>query len=279
MQRPAFQTNHPSTAMTATEAPVIAITPKEQQLSLHERIEAWVPSLRNVSITKLDSEIGERLHRVGLVAQFLSVFVDHACTGLDPHLPRVNGTLGAGPQSLYVSLILERDPILQRVIQEGRTISGTLTEQANWLRQHTRNTEVMCTWLERVAMGRITHLSVIPARGWLCRGAIYAFHAQAPTEMELFTLSYAAQRLAQAMELRDRPYLEQLLNLKFTAREADILRAGLRGEADESIAKRLDLSVDAIRYYFKKFKHRVPATIGHMKPRELARVLHQLGKL
>jgi hypothetical protein len=31
--------------------------------------------------------------------------------------------------------------------------------------------------------------------------------------------------------------------------------------------------------YFKKFKHRVPPVIGHMKPRDLARVMHQLDKL
>ena len=67
--------------------------------------------------------------------------------------------------------------------------------------------------------------------------------------------------------------------MRFTARELDVLRAGLKGAADEEIAARLGLSIDAIRYYFKKFKHRAPPILGHLKPRELARILHQLGKL
>jgi DNA-binding NarL/FixJ family response regulator len=79
--------------------------------------------------------------------------------------------------------------------------------------------------------------------------------------------------------MRYRPYTAELLAMQFTARELDVLRAGLKGAADDEIAARLGLSVDAIRYYFKKFKHRVPPAIGHLKPRELARILHQLGKL
>jgi hypothetical protein len=35
----------------------------------------------------------------------------------------------------------------------------------------------------------------------------------------------------------------------------------------------------AVENYFKKFKHRVPPAIGHMKPRDLARILHQLDRL
>jgi DNA-binding CsgD family transcriptional regulator len=39
--------------------------------------------------------------------------------------------------------------------------------------------------------------------------------------------------------------------LQFTAREIDVLRAGLKGAGDDEIAARLGLSIDAIRYYFK----------------------------
>ena len=49
--------------------------------------------------------------------------------------------------------------------------------------------------------------------------------------------------------------------------------------AQSQIAASLGLTVDAIRYYFKKFKHRVPVEIGHLKPRDLSRILHHLGKL
>jgi DNA-binding NarL/FixJ family response regulator len=94
-------------------------------------------------------------------------------------------------------------------------------------------------------------LAVVPARGWLSRGALFVFFAQRPAESSVFALFYAAQRLAVALEMRYRPYIAELLTMQFTARELDVLRAGLKGAGDEEIAGRLDLSVDAIRYYFK----------------------------
>ena len=104
-------------------------------------------------------------------------------------------------------------------------------------------------------------------------------HKIAPAEAEVLALFYAAQRLAVTLELRDRPFIADLMAMRFSAREVDVLRAGLKGSADEQIAAWLGLSVDAIRYYFKKFKNRVPPVIGHLKPRDLARILHQLDRL
>jgi len=82
-----------------------------------------------------------------------------------------------------------------------------------------------------------------------------------------------------ALELRYRPYTAQLLALRLTAREREVLQDGLRGRADRQIAQRLGLSTDAIRYYFSRLKRRVPCAVRHLKPRELARVLHQLGTI
>ena len=246
---------------------------------LRDRIDAGITSLRTLSGPRLDAELGDRLRRFAPLSRVLCVFQDHACSGLDVHAPRVHGDVGQELLKLYSALIVERDPMLQRAIQEGRPITGTIDEHVVWLRQNTRNADVLCAWLDRFETAGERFLAVIPAKGWLSRGALYVFHADPLDDAVLFTLGYAAQRLAQALELRDRPYLSDLLNLRFTAREGDVLRAGLRGEADESIGARLGLSVDAIRYYFKKFKHRVPVAIGHLKPRELARILNQLGKL
>jgi DNA-binding CsgD family transcriptional regulator len=131
----------------------------------------------------------------------------------------------------------------------------------------------------RNGAGGARHLSVLPARGRLSRATLYVFSDHAPDDAQVLALFYAAQRLAVTLELRHRPFIAELLAMRFTPREADVLRAGLKGSADEQIAAWLGLSVDAIRYYFKKFKHRVPPVIGHLKPRDLARVLNHLDKL
>jgi hypothetical protein len=154
-----------------------------------------------------------------------------------------------------------------------------VAQHAAWVRAHLRHADTVVAWLERNGGGGARELAVLPARGRLTRATLYVFSARAPTDAEVFALFYAAQRLAVTLELRHRPYIAELMAMRFTPREADVLRAGLKGSADEQIAAWLGLSVDAIRYYFKKFKHRVPPVIGHLKPRELARVMHHLDKL
>jgi hypothetical protein len=248
-------------------------------VALRQKIDEWILPLRSVGQTRLDVEIGERLRRVAPLQLCLCVLTDHGCAGLEALAPRLHGTLPADLRRLYASLIVERDPLLTRATQEWCTLMGSIEEHCAWLRDHTRNADVIRAWLARVGAFGAAHLAVVPARGWLSRGAVFAFHEQRPRDAEVFALFYAAQRLAVTLELRERPYLAELLAMRFTARELDVLRAGLRGAPDDEIASRLGLSVDAIRYYFKKFKHRVPATIGHLKPRELARILHQMGKL
>jgi hypothetical protein len=279
MQRQPSEPSQTSHALPAAEAAATNLVTPETRTVMIDRIEAWMQSLRQAGDSRLDAEIGERLQRLLPVNHYLAILTDHACSGLDAHSPRIHGNLPAEPSGLYLNLLKERDTLMQRAILENRPITGTLDEHGRWLRQHTRHCDVMCAWVERLRTPRSTCLSLVPARGWLSRGVLYATHADPLSEADLMTLSYVANRLAQAIELRDRPYLSDLMTLRFTAREADVLRAGLRGEADESIGKRMGLSVDAIRYYFKKFKHRAPASIGHLKPRELARILHQLGKL
>ncbi len=246
---------------------------------LRQQIDDWLLPLRAIAAARIDSEIGERLRRIAPLQQCLYVLSDHGCAGLEPMPPRLHGTLPAELQRLYATLIFERDPLLSRVGLEWRAVTGTVDEHCRWLQEHTRNAEVIRAWLQRVAAQGAGNLVVLPARGWLSRGALFAFFAQRPPEPAVFALFYAAQRLAVALELRYRPYTAELLAMQFTARELDVLRAGLKGAADDEIAARLGLSVDAIRYYFKKFKHRVPPAIGHLKPRELARILHHLGKL
>jgi|GEM_PF-2455039 len=247
--------------------------------ALRQQIDESMLPLRSVAAARLDLEMGERLRRIAPVQQCLCVLTDHGCAGLEALPPRLHGTLPADLQRVYASLIVERDPLLARAGQEWRTLTGTIDEHSAWIREHTRNAEVVQAWLGRIAQAGISDLAVVPARGWLSRGAVFAFFAQRPADSGVFALFYAAQRLAVALELRYRPYTAELLAMRFTARELDVLRAGLKGAGDDEIASRLGLSIDAIRYYFKKFKHRVPPAIGHLKPRELARILHQLGKL
>jgi len=246
---------------------------------LRQQIDDWIMPLRAIGTARVDAELGARLHRIAPLQLSLCVLTDHGCAGLDALPPRLHGTLPADLQRLYATLIVERDPLLLRVGLEWRALTGTIEEHCNWIQEHTRNAEVIRAWLRRIGAAGAGNLVVVPARGWLSRGALFAFFAQRPAESSVFALFYAAQRLAVALELRYRPYIAELLAMQFTARELDVLRAGLKGAGDEEIAARLGLSVDAIRYYFKKFKHRVPVAIGHLKPRELARILHQLGKL
>jgi hypothetical protein len=247
--------------------------------ALRQKIDEWILPLRVIGAARLDSELAERLRRIAPLQQCLCVLLDHGCAGLDALAPRLHGSMHADLQRLYASLIVERDPLLTRATQEWCTLLGSIDEHCAWIEQNTRNAEVIRSWLARLAGDGAGYLAVVPARGWLSRGALFAFYAQRPHDSVVFALFYAAQRLAVTLELRYRPYLAELLNLRFTARELEVLRAGLRGAADDEIAARLGLSVDAIRYYFKKFKNRVPPAIGHLKPRELARILHQMGKL
>jgi len=244
--------------------------------ALHQRIDEWILPLRAVGAARLDAELGARLQRIAPMEQCLCVLADHDCAGLDAMAPRLHGTMAPELQRLYATLIVERDPLLARAGQEWCALAGTIEQHCSWLQEHARNAEVIRAWLRRSGAG---NLVVVPARGWLSRGAVFAFSARRPAESGVFALFYAAQRLAVTLELRYRPYTAELLAMRFTARERDVLRAGLQGAADDEIARRLGLSVDAVRYYFKRFKHRVPPAIGHLRPRELARIVHHLGKL
>jgi hypothetical protein len=244
-----------------------------------QHIDELILPLRTVVERRLDLELGERLSRIAPMGHCLCVLADHGGAGLDPVPPRLHGTMPADSQALYATLIGERDPLLTRAGQEWRPIVATLDEHAAWIRAHIKHAQVILAWLARNGTAGAQALAVVPARGWLSRGALFVFSPQTPADQHVLALFYAAQRLAVTLELRHRPYIAELLALRFTAREVDVLRAGLKGSADDEIAARLGLSVDAIRYYYKKFKHRVPPTIGHLKPRDLARILHHLGKL
>lgn len=267
---------YPSAAALWREAP--AADPFPAPLP-RQRIDELILPLRTVPPSRLDAELGERLRQIAPMQSCLCVLLDHGCCGLDAMPPRLHGTMTPELQRLYATLIVERDPLLLRAGQEWQAVTGTIDEHCDWIRQRMRNADVFQAWLARSAAPGAAHLAVVPARGWLSRGAVFAFLAQRPADSGVFALFYAAQRLAVTLELRYRPYIAELLAMRFTAREAEVLRAGIQGAADDEIAGRLGLSIDAIRYYFKKFKNRVPPTIGHLKPRELARILHQLGKL
>jgi hypothetical protein len=247
--------------------------------AMRQRIDEWMQPLASTPQGRLDHEIGERLGRVCPMRHCLCVLADHGCSGLPASAPRVQGTAPPELQRTYAALVLERDPLLARATQEWRPIVASLDEHCAWIASQVRNPGVLLSWVERNAQAGARHLAAIPARGWLSRGALFAFLDHAPGDNEVFALFYAAQRLALALDLRQRPYVAELLSMRFTARELDVLRAGLRGEGDDEIAQGLDLSVDAIRYYYKKFKHRVPVTMGHLKPRDLARILHHVGRL
>jgi DNA-binding CsgD family transcriptional regulator len=251
------------------------------------RIDALIHPLQSVQRVpdlKLDAEIGARLSLVAPLAHVMAVFTDFGATGLDRAGSRLHGTTPADAQGIYANLIGERDPLVARATQEWRPIVGTLDEHAAWLRAQVRNPDTVIAWLNRTAVAAAAPIAVLPARGWLSKGGVFAFAADraapaAERDREVFALFYAAQRLAVALELRARPFIAELLELRFAAREAQVLKAGLKGAGDEEIAADLQLTVDAIRYYFKKIKHKVPQGISHLRPRELARVLHHLGKL
>ena len=246
---------------------------------LRRRIDDLMLPLQTMGSDRLDPELGERLDRIVPMRQCLCVLVDHGCTGLDPLPPRMHGTMSPDLQRLYATMIAERDPLLLRASQEWRPLIGTIAEHCSWIHSKIRHPDVIKTWLRRNATDDASSLAVVPARGGLSRGALFAFFSAPPSDTGVFALFYAAQRIAIAMELRYRPYIHELLAMRFTPREADVLRAGLLGEADDEIADRLGLTVDAIRYYFRKFRNQIPGAIGGIKPREFARVMHNLGKL
>jgi len=246
---------------------------------LRQRIDEWMQPLVLVPEPRLATEMGARLAHVCPMRHCLSVLCDHGCSGLPASAPRVQGNLPADLMQAYRGLVLERDPLLARATREWRPLVDTFDGHAGWVRSEVRNPGVLLSWLERSGREGASHLAVLPARGWLSRGALLCFLPAAPVDAEVFALFYSAQRLALALDQRQRPYVEELLAMRFSARELDVLRAGLRGQGDDEIARGLDLSVDAIRYYYKKFKHRVPVTMGHLKPRDLARILHHVGRL
>ncbi|HYA66391.1 MAG TPA: hypothetical protein VEE84_06865 [Burkholderiaceae bacterium] len=243
------------------------------------RIDELMAPLRAVPDGRLNAEIGERLRQVAPIEQCLCVLVDRGCAGVDAIAPRLHGNLPTELQRLYLALIFERDPLLARTAQDWGPLVGSVEEHCTWIHQRTRHAGVIEAWLLRAAAHGAEHLVVVPARGWLSRGGLFAFFSHRPTDSAVFALFYAAQRLATALELRYRPYTSDLLTMRLTARERDVLRASLRGTIDRQIAQCMGLSIDAVRYYFTRFKHRAPAALGHLKPRELARVLHELGTL
>jgi len=211
--------------------------------------------------------------------RYLCVFIDHGCAGLEALAPRLLGTLPAELQKLYATLIFERDPLFARAARQGRPLLGSIDEHCAWIHETTRHPDVIQTWLRRSAAEGLKHLAVVPARGSLSRGAVFAFFPVPPADSAVLALLYAAQRLAEALEMHYRPYTAQLLAMRLTAREREVLQDGLRGRADRQIAQRLGLSTDAVRYYFSQLKRRVPCAVRHLKPRELARVLQELGTL
>jgi len=245
----------------------------------HARIDELLAPLRTLAEARLDGELGQRLGRIVPASHCLCVIADSGGTGLASAPLQVHGSMHRDLQGLYATLIGERDPLAIRARQEWRPLVAPIDQHAAWIRSQVRHAETYVAWLQRNGAGGARHLAVVPARGRLTRGTVYVFSARAPAESEVLALFYAAQRLAVTMELRHRPFIAELMAMRFSPREADVLRAGLKGSADEQIAAWLGLSVDAIRYYFKKFKHRVPPVIGHMKPRDLARILHQLDRL
>ncbi|HUN92802.1 MAG TPA: hypothetical protein VMU33_12145 [Burkholderiaceae bacterium] len=244
-----------------------------------QRIDDLMRPIATLREADLDREIGARAMLVTPLAHCLVVARDHGATALDTPTARMHGSMPAPLQGLYANLIGERDPLAARAHQEWRPHVATIEEHVARLKAQVRNPDLLVGWLRRNAESGGAVLAVVPARAWLSRACLFAFAADAIPERDVFALFYAAQRLAVALELRGKPYIGDLLEMRFTARELDVLRAGLRGTSDEDIASGLGLSVDAIRYYFKKFKHRVPAQIGHLKPRDLSRILHHLGKL
>jgi len=245
----------------------------------HARIDELLAPLRAVADARLDAELEARLGQVVPVAHCLCVIADCGGNGLACAPAQMRGSMHRDLQALYSTLIGERDPLALRARQEWRPLVATIDEHAAWVRSQVRHADTFVAWLQRNAAGGARHLAVVPARGRLTRGTLFVFMARAPAEAEVLALFYAAQRLAVTLELRDRPFIADLMAMRFSAREVDVLRAGLKGSADEQIAAWLGLSVDAIRYYFKKFKNRVPPVIGHLKPRDLARILHQLDRL
>jgi len=248
-------------------------------IAAQSRIDELLAPLRTVSAARLDGELDARLQQIAPCRHCLCVLADSGNTGLESAPTQLQGSMPRELQALYANLIGEHDPLATRARQEWRPLVATLDDHAAWTRAQVRNAATFLAWLERNQACGAQSLAVLPARGRLTRATLHVFATRTPSDAEVFALFYAAQRLALTLELRHRPYLAELLAMRFTPREADVLRAGLKGSADEQIAAWLGLSVDAIRYYFKKFKHRVPPVIGHLKPRELARVLHQLDRL
>jgi hypothetical protein len=259
-----------------------AVAPKFDPLAMpaaHARIDELLAPLRAVADGRLDAELGARLQQIVAASHCLCVIADSGGNGLASAPLQMHGTMARDLQALYSTLIGERDPLALRARQDWRPLVARIDEHAAWVQSQVRHADTYVAWLQRNGAGGARDLAVVPARGRLTRGTLFVFMASAPGEAEVLALFYAAQRLAVTLELRQRPFIAELMTMRFSPREADVLRAGLKGSADEQIAAWLGLSVDAIRYYFKKFKHRVPPVIGHMKPRDLARILHQLDRL
>lgn len=262
--------------LAAFPAPAIPAAPAAAPQA---QIDELLAPLRTMPASRIDAELDARLGRIVPMCHSLCVLSDAGGTGLESAPTHLHGTMPRELQALYRSLIGEHEPLALRARQDGRPLVATVAAHAAQVLAQLRHAQTCIAWLERNAACGAAALAVLPARGRLSRATLYAFTPHEPSDAEVLALFYAAQRLAMTLELRHRPVLAELLAMRFTPREADVLRAGLRGSGDEQIAAGLGLSVDAIRYYFKKFKHRVPPVIGHMKPRDLARVLHQLDRL
>src|SRR6266853_4809704 len=214
----------------------------------HARIDELLGPLRTVAEARLDSELGARLDGIMPASHCLCVIADCGGTGLESTPARLHGTMHRDLQGLYAALIGERDPLAMRARQEWRPLVASLDQHAAWVRSQVRHAETYVAWLARNGAAGSRELSVLPARGRLSRATLYVFSTQAPDEAQVLALFYAAQRLAVTLELRYRPFIAELLAMRFTPREADVLRAGLKGSADEQIAAWLGLSVVAVRY-------------------------------
>ena len=168
---------------------------------LRQKIDEWILPLRTAGTARLDGELGERLRRIAPMQQCFCVLADHGCAGLEPLPPRLHGTMAEEMQRLYATLLIERDPLLTRAGQEWCALIDTIEAHCHWIRQNTRNAEVLLAWLTRVAADGANHLAIVPARGWLSRGALFAFFSQRPADAAVFALFYATQRLAVTLEL------------------------------------------------------------------------------
>jgi len=268
--------------MTSSANPWLSFSESSIPWPLRECIDQRVLSLNSYTDALLLSELSLLIAELLGTSEkitLLAILKDHGASGLHYEIPRIwtNGT--SHTHDHYRNFLVNYDLIASWIHQAWHPLYGSQEQVCTWLAKDRAHMPLQNSWLHEWAKQYGNWISVLPGRAAVSRLTLYVGSPIELNNDHVLLLFYTAQKIAQLLELRSKPYLSSLMAMKLNPRETDVLRAGLAGAVDEEIAQTLGICVDTIRYYYKKFKHRAPQEMTHLRPRELSKVLHLLGKL